>query len=136
MPWSDETTSLSEMKDEIRRFCAKRGWGRYHSPRNLAMQVSVEAAELLELYLWSSDDGPQPPVASRTDAVEEELADVAIALMNLSAVTGIDLAAAIERKMSKNGEKYPVDRSFGRLEKYTELAREVVETPVLRSREE
>ena len=102
----------------------------------MLFRSSVEAAELLELYLWSSDDGPQPPVASRNAQVEDELADVAIALLNLSAVAGIDLSAAVQRKLQKNGEKYPEGQSFGRLEKYTELAREIVETPVLRPKEE
>lgn len=134
MSWNDEQTSLNDMKDRIRRFSAERGWARYHRPRNLAMQVSVEAAELLELYLWSSDEGPQPPVSSRQPRVEEEIADVAIALLNLCAVTGVDLAAAVERKLEKNGQKYPVGTSYGRLEKYTELAEvgPVTETPVLR----
>lgn len=135
MPWNDDQTSINDIKDRIRRFSAERGWARYHRPRNLAMQVSVEAAELLELYLWSSDDGPQPPVASRLPRVEEEIADVAIALLNLCAVTGVDLAAAVEGKLQKNAEKYPVGVSFGRLEKYTELAGPITETPVLRDPE-
>lgn len=121
MPWTDEQTDIATIKDRIRRFSAERGWTRYHAPRNLAMQVSVEAGELLELFLWSSDTGPQPPVASRQPRVAEELADVAISLLNLSAALGIDLAEAIEQKMAKNAEKYPVEKAWGRLEKYDEL---------------
>ena len=128
MPWSDEQTPLAELKDRIRRFSAERSWARYHKPRNLAMQVSVEAAELLELYLWSADDGPQPPVEGRSGKVEEEAADVLIALLNLCAVTGIDLCAAVERKLVQNAEKYPVEKAWGRLEKYDELS-----TPILRA---
>ncbi len=122
MPWTSDETTLQQMQDRIRRFSAERSWARYHNPRNLAMQISVEAGELLQLYLWSSDDGPQPPVATRAPKVEEEMADVAISLLNLAAVTGIDLAAAIERKLEKNAARYPVGKSRGRLEKYDELA--------------
>ncbi|HND33503.1 MAG TPA: MazG-like family protein, partial [Myxococcota bacterium] len=64
----------------------------------------------------------------RSGKVEEEAADVMIALLNLCAVTGIDLCAAVERKLEKNGEKYPVDKAWGRLEKYNELS-----TPILRA---
>ena len=66
------------------------------------MALSVEAGELLELYLWAADDGPQPPVASRSPRVAEEIADVAICLLNLCEHAGVDLAAAMEAKIAKN----------------------------------
>jgi NTP pyrophosphatase (non-canonical NTP hydrolase) len=119
--WKDDETPLAVIKDRIRRFSAERGWIKYHKPRNLAMQVVVEAGELLELFLWSADDGPQPPVTSRNAKVAEELADVVICCMNLAAAMGIDVAEAIEQKMAQNAKKYPVDQAWGRLEKYTEL---------------
>lgn len=120
-PLSDQHTTLGELRARIAAFNAERDWAQYHSPRTLAMALSVEVAELLELYLWSSDQGPQPPVASRAPRVAEELADVAICLMNLAERTGVDLSAAIEAKLAKNAEKYPVEQSRGRLEKSTEL---------------
>ncbi len=119
--WSDASTPLCELRAALTRFNAERGWGKYHSPRNLAMALSVEAAELLELYLWSADGGPQPPVASRAPQVADELADVAICLLNLAEASGVDLAAAVQAKMARNAEKYPVERAFGRLEKSDEL---------------
>lgn len=122
MSWSDEQTRLAELRAALRDFNAARDWGRYHSPRNLAMALTVEAGELLELYLWSRDDGPQPPVASRDPKVAEEAADVLITLLNLCEAAGVDLSAAVEAKMKKNAEKYPVTQSQGRLEKWTELA--------------
>lgn len=121
-PWQEETTTLLQLRAAVRAFNDERDWGRYHSPRNLAMALSVEAAELLELYLWSSDEGPQPPVASRRPRVEEEAADVLICLLNLCDRTGIDLAAAVQAKLARNAERYPVDQSRGRLEKSGELA--------------
>lgn len=120
-PWSDAHTPLGELGAAVAAFNAERDWARYHSPRNLAMALSVEANELLELYLWSADDGPQPPVATRAPRVAEEAADVCITLLNLCAHAGVDLAAAVEAKLARNAERYPVERARGRLEKADEL---------------
>ncbi|MCB9780737.1 MAG: nucleotide pyrophosphohydrolase [Alphaproteobacteria bacterium] len=117
----DRHTTLQHLKDRVRAFNDERDWGRYHSPRNLAMALSVEAGELLELYLWASDDGPQPPVGSREPKVAQEAADVLICLLNLCDRAGIDLAAAVDEKLARNAEKYPVEAARGRLEKSTEL---------------
>ncbi len=117
----DDETPVAALQALVLDFSRERDWGRYHNPRNLAMALSVEAAELLELYLWSADDGPQPPVASRRPKVAEELADVAICLLNLSAHAGVDLSRAVRAKLARNAEKYPVDLARGRLEKSTEL---------------
>ncbi len=117
----DATTTVAEISARLRAFNEARDWGRYHSPRNLAMALSVEAAELLQLYLWSSDDGPQPPVAERQPMVAQEAADVAICLLNFCDRAGIDLAAAVEAKLARNEEKYPVEQARGRLERSDEL---------------
>lgn len=121
MPWTDAETPLSVLRAEVLAFNTERDWAQYHSPRNLAMAVSAEAGELLALYLWSADGGPQPPVASRAPKVEEEAADVLISLLNLCNAAGIDLSAAVERKLAANALRYPVDAARGRLEKYSEL---------------
>jgi len=121
MPWTDAETPLSVLRAGVLAFNTERDWAQYHSPRNLAMAVSAEAGELLALYLWSADGGPQPPVASRAPKVEEEAADVLISLLNLCNAAGIDLSAAVERKLAANALRYPVDAARGRLEKYTEL---------------
>lgn len=119
--WTDEHTALGELRAALRRFNSERDWARYHSPRNLAMALSVEAGELLELYLWSSDDGPQPPVESRQAKVADEAADVLICLLNLCEQAEVDLSAAVAAKLARNAEKYPVDKARGRLEKSGEL---------------
>lgn len=118
---NDRETTVAELRAAIAAFNAARDWGRYHSPRNLAMALCVEAAELLELYLWASDEGPQPPVASRAPRVAQEAADVAICLLNLCERAGVDLAAAVEAKLADNERKYPVETARGRLEKSDEL---------------
>lgn len=121
MSWRDSDTRITEIQDFLSNFCDEREWGQYHSPRNLVMALSVEVAELQELYLWSRDDGPQPPVAARSGRVAEEAADVFITLLNFCRASGIDLAAATEAKMAKNAIKYPADLARGRLEKSDEL---------------
>lgn len=118
---NDETTTIATLKAQIAAFNADRDWAQYHSPRNLAMSVSVEAGELLELYLWSSDEGPQPAVESRQPRVAEEAADVAITLLNFCERTGIDLSEAIESKLASNAAKYPVDKARGQMLKHDEL---------------
>ena len=121
--WTDDRTPLAALRAALRRFNGEREWGRYHSPRNLAMALSVEAGELLQLYLWSADGGPQPAVAARAPKVAEEAADVLICLLNLCEAADIDLAAAVEAKLRKNAEKYPVEAARGQLLKYDELDR-------------
>ncbi len=118
---TDDQTTLAELRAAVRAFNEARDWGQYHAPRNLAMALSVEASELLELYLWCRDDGPQPALASRAPKVAEEMADVAICLLNLAERTGVDLSAAIEAKLARNAEKYPVEKARGRMEKSHEL---------------
>src|SRR5262245_23537459 len=117
----DDTTTLAELSGIVRRFNDERDWAQYHSPRNLAMALSVEAAELLELYLWCKDEGPQPAVATRVPKVEQEVADVAICLLAFCDRAGIDLASAVERKVAANALRYPVDEARGRMEKADEL---------------
>lgn len=120
-PAPGQGPDLAELMRRVRAFNDARDWGRYHSPRNLAMALSVEAGELLELYLWSADGGPQPPVESRAPKVADEAADVLICLLNFCDRAGVDLESAFEQKLARNAEKYPVERARGRLEKSTEL---------------
>jgi len=84
------------------------------------MAVTVEAAELLELYLWCADEGPQPLSERRADQVGDEAADVLLCLLNFCDQAGIDLEDAFQRKLVKAGEKYPADRVRGRALKYDE----------------
>ena len=112
--------TLGELLARVRAFTSARDWDRFHSPRNVAMALAVEASELLELYLWCSDDGPQPAVEARRPRVAEEAADVLLCLLNLCDRAGIDLAAAFEAKLAAAEQKYPADRVRGRALKYSE----------------
>ncbi len=98
------------LRQMMRDFVHERDWEKYHTPRNLAASVSVEAAELLELFQWLTPE--EAAQKSRTDpafrqAVSEEIADVFMYLISLTNVLDIDLATTIHQKMQKNREKYP-----------------------------
>lgn len=111
---------LSAMRDAARQFVAERDWEQFHSPRNLAMALSVEASELLELYLWSRDDGPQPLSDKRAAEVAGEAADVLLCLLNFCDRAGIDLSAAFYEKLEVARQKYPIDKARGSALKYDE----------------
>jgi NTP pyrophosphatase (non-canonical NTP hydrolase) len=114
--------TLRELQSRVLTFVEERDWAQFHAPRNLAMALSVEANELLELYLWSRDDGPQPPQPGRAERVADEAADVLMCLLNFAARADVDLAAALDRKLSTAAQKYPADRVRGQARKYDEYA--------------
>ena len=114
------SVTLEELTEQVRAFVAERDWAQYHCPRNLAMALSVEASELLELYLWSTDDGPQPLSEARAARVGDEAADVLLCLLNFCDQAGIDLASAFESKLARAREKYPAEKVRGKALKYDE----------------
>ena len=101
-----------------REFAAERDWDQFHSPKNLACALSVEAAELLEHFQWSADHQALP--ADQLEAVSHEIADVLLYLIRLADKLGIDPVAAAKAKLVLNAQKYPIDLSADRA-KYTEL---------------
>ncbi|TLM89569.1 MAG: nucleotide pyrophosphohydrolase [Actinobacteria bacterium] len=114
-------TVLEALTARIVAFRDERDWRQFHSPRNLAASISIEAAELLELFQWSSDASLAEDIEVRREDLERELADVVIYAMLLAHDTSVDLEAAIARKLAENDAKYPVDKAKGTSAKYTEL---------------
>jgi NTP pyrophosphatase (non-canonical NTP hydrolase) len=106
---ADATTTIDSLKEAVRRFAAERRWDPYHSPKNLAMALAVEAAELMEPFRWLECEESRrlTDAPEQRQAVSDEMADVGILLLNLSLSTGIDLSEAITIKLAKNAEKYP-----------------------------
>jgi NTP pyrophosphatase (non-canonical NTP hydrolase) len=100
----DATTTLATLKDAVRRFAEERAWGPFHSPKNLSMGLAVEAAELMEHFLWIEGAASREVVSDpgRLGPIADEMADVACYLLNLSNVLGIDLSEAILAKIAKN----------------------------------
>jgi dCTP diphosphatase len=105
----------------LRIFAEERNWDQYHTPRNLASALSVEAAELLEIYQWSrGQNWAELEDSSLKTRTEEEIADILIYLIRFSDKAGIDLQLAVEKKLLSNAEKYPADQFRGSDRKYTE----------------
>ena len=100
---------LGALQSRLRQFAADRDWQRFHTPKNLAMALVVEAAELVELFQWLTPDesGRVAQDAALHERVGDELADVLLYLLQLADHTGVDLDAAIERKLRKNALKHP-----------------------------
>ena len=112
----DTTTTVALLREAMRRFVAEREWERFHSPKNLAMGLAVEAAELMEHFLWVESE-PSRQVAddpAKLGEVADEMADVACYLLALSNTLGIDLSEAILAKLAKTAQKYPAEKYRGR----------------------
>lgn len=112
----DATATVAELRDAMRQFVAERRWEPFHSPKNLSMGLAVEAAELMEHFLWV-DNEPSRLVKDdpvRLGEVADEMADVACYLLALSNVLGIELSDAIQQKLVKNARKYPAEKYEGR----------------------
>jgi dCTP diphosphatase len=106
---ADATTTVATLRDAVRRFAEERHWGPFHSPKNLSMGLAVEAAELMEHFLWIESDASRQAVQDpqRLQAIAEEVADVAVHVLNLCIVLGLDLSDAVHAKLVKNAIKYP-----------------------------
>lgn len=111
---------LVALRDRLREFAAERDWDQFHSPRNLATALIVEAAELLEHFQWGALEEVGIG-ADRHAAIEQEVADVLIYLVRLADRLGIDLLQAATAKIRLNESKYPVEMARGKARKYTEL---------------
>jgi NTP pyrophosphatase (non-canonical NTP hydrolase) len=105
-----DTTGLATTAAQ---FAQERDWGQFHSPKNLAMALSVEVAELVEIFQWSTEEESRAVMQTgEADHVRQELADIAIYLVQLCTAMKIDLNAAVEAKIEMNARKYPApDRS-------------------------
>lgn len=112
---------LEETTARLVEFRNARDWKQFHSPRNLAASISIEAAELLELFQWADDADLRRLVESKRCDLERELADVFIYALLLAHDTGIDVESAIAAKLSENERKYPISKARGSSAKYTEL---------------
>jgi dCTP diphosphatase len=112
----DTTTTLAALKDAMRRFVAERNWEPFHSPKNLSMGVAVEAAELMEHFLWVDNDASRQVMHDpvKMEQIADEMADVGCYLLGMANTLGIDLSEAIVAKLAKNAVKYPADKYRGK----------------------
>ena len=116
----ETTDSLENLRARINYFVEERDWAQFHTPKNLAMAMIVEAAELVEQFQW---DTPQESVelkAEKREAVSHELADTFVYLLRIAEVLDIDLIAAANQKITLNALKYPAEKAKGSNAKYTQ----------------
>lgn len=113
--------SIDDLTQALHRFAEERDWAVFHSPKNLASALVVEAAELLEPFQWMSEADSRVLPPEKLRAVSEEMADVLLYLVQLSSALGVDLLQAARAKLERNALKYPADRARGHARKYDEL---------------
>jgi NTP pyrophosphatase (non-canonical NTP hydrolase) len=112
---NDNTTNIDRIKKAIARFIEERDWEQFHSPKNLSMSITIEAAELMELFQWMTVEeacskSDEPELRQR---IEEEIADIVIYAISLCNTLGVDLSSAIERKLAHNAKRYPKETCRG-----------------------
>ncbi len=112
---------MEDLKQRLRTFAEERDWVQFHSPKNLAMALSVEIAEIVEHFQWLTEEQSKNLPKEKQEEVEPELADTLIYLIRLADQLDIDLLAAVNSKIEVNERKYPVDKAKGSAKKYTEL---------------
>ena len=107
-----------ETMNEVLKFRDDRDWKQFHNPKDLAISISLEAAELLEVFQWSAED---VTCENKMYKIKEELADVVNYCILMADACGLDLDQIVREKIKRNNEKYPVEKAYGSKEKYTEL---------------
>ncbi len=113
------TDSLSDLRNRVNNFVAERDWAQFHTPKNLAMAMIVEAAELVEQFQWDTPQESSYLSAEKHEAVSHELADTFVYLLRIAEVLNIDLIEAANQKITLNALKYPVEKAKGSNAKYT-----------------
>lgn len=111
--------SLHVLRSRINDFVAERDWAQFHTPKNLAMAMIVEAAELVEQFQWDTPQQSQQLTPKKREAVSHELADTFVYLLRIAEVLEIDLIEAANQKIALNAKKYPADKVRGSNAKYT-----------------
>lgn len=113
----------ADLLKQLIEFRRERDWEQFHNPKDIAISLSIEAAELLEWFQWrNKSEILQMLAGNKREALEDEIADVAVYLSYLCHDLNIDIEQAIQRKMQKNAAKYPVDKVKGRADKYNEYS--------------
>ena len=116
-------SDLADLTARIRAFRDERDWMQFHNPKDMAAAISIEAAELQEIFLWKLSPDSVQITAAEKERVHEEIADIAIYLLELADNLDIDVICAVNANLAKNARKYPVAQARGSSKKYTEYLR-------------
>ena len=130
--------SVKTLMDAVRAFCEERDWDQFHTPKELAIGISTEANELLEIFRFMTDEQQAALLrdAKSREHIEDELADTAFFVLRFAQMNGIDLGQALERKIAKNAKKYPVETCRGKNQKQSELSEEEIDIAVAKEAHE
>jgi NTP pyrophosphatase (non-canonical NTP hydrolase) len=122
-PEQEVLLDVDALSVALANFARERDWEQFHSPKNLVMALSAEVGELTEIFQWLAEDASKDVGRdeSSAEAVRDEMADVALYLVRLASVLGVDLNEAVTQKIKKNAEKYPVNKARGNHKKYDQL---------------
>jgi NTP pyrophosphatase (non-canonical NTP hydrolase) len=121
---NDKNTQVQELKDLLLDFREKRDWKQFHNPKDLAEAISIEASELLELFLWKTKENVERELERDSGfkkEIEDELADIVSFCLNFANSIDIDISTAVRNKIEKNSKKYPEDKAKGVATKYNKL---------------
>lgn len=121
MIMNDTTTTIKTIKDAVETFVINREWHQFHNAKNSSMAITIEAAELMEIFQWAKPEDIASIMQQKREAVEDELVDIVWMVLALCNRYDIDFTTAFNRKLKKNEAKYPVEKSKGLAKKYTEL---------------
>ena len=113
-------SEIAELTERLRAFRQMRDWDQFHHPKDIAVSIVLEACELLEHFQWKTNEQAEEYIRLNREEIGDEAADVLIYLIQFCYRAGIDLAAAVQRKIEKNEKNYPADRVKGSAKKYTE----------------
>ena len=113
---NDNKTTLDNLKSYVEHFVEERDWSQFHSPKNISMALAIEASELMDLFKWDTEKDSNEKMSKSTPRQEasDELADIMIYAIAFANRNNIDISSAIEQKMQKNEQKYPVNQYKGR----------------------
>lgn len=113
---------IKKIQEKLRKFTKERNWDQFHTPKNISMALSVEVAELIEIFQWSNTDGTKEINDEEIRKnIEEEIADILIYILIFSDKLNLNLSEIVSKKIEKNEDKYPIKKSYGTSKKYTEF---------------
>lgn len=114
-------STINDLEKLVSIFCEARNWRQYHNPKDLAIMISTEASELLSIFRYKNEKDIENIFKNEKENIEDELADILFGLLRFAELNDINLSESLENKLTKNNEKYPIEKSFGKNKKYNEL---------------
>ncbi|MEK6943165.1 MAG: nucleotide pyrophosphohydrolase [Nanoarchaeota archaeon] len=117
----DSKTTVDDLKNKVKKFCVDRDWDKFHNPKDLAIGIITESSELLEHFRFKSNEESEHIIKTKKNEISEELSDIFYFVLRIAQKYDINLSEELNKKLKKNSEKYPIEKSKGSNKKYNEL---------------